>query len=110
MHWDYQRQKPKNLDDSRKKKQTVGTKKKKRGTFSFIFSCLSKSSRNASHNGFNKDLDHDSDDEIKELCKNKSLLLVLLWKKGVPSWVRKTLWPIAIGNRLEVIMQIILLN
>lgn len=27
---------------------------------------------------------------------------MMLWKKGIPAWIRKTLWPIVIGNRLEV--------
>ena len=44
----------------------------------------------------------DTDEEIKNLCRNRSLLLVILWKKGIPPWIRKTLWPIVIGNRLEV--------
>ena len=29
---------------------------------------------------------------------NKSLLLITLWKIGIPKWVRKTIWPLAIGN------------
>ncbi len=37
-----------------------------------------------------------------EIAKNKSLLLVILWKQGIPDWVRKTIWPLVIGNRLEV--------
>jgi len=46
--------------------------------------------------------DWDSDEDYKEMCKNKSLLLVSVWRKGVPDWLRKTLWPITIGNRLEM--------
>ena len=30
------------------------------------------------------------------------MLLVILWKLGIPSWARKTLWTLSIGNRLEV--------
>ena len=30
------------------------------------------------------------------------MLLVILWKLGIPGWVRKTLWTLSIGNRLEI--------
>lgn len=33
--------------------------------------------------------------------------LFFLWKRGIPAFVRKTLWPIVIPNRLEVINIII---
>jgi len=33
---------------------------------------------------------------------DKSLLLVYLWKIGVPDWVKKTVWPLVIGNGLEI--------
>lgn len=33
---------------------------------------------------------------------DKSLLLISLWKIGMPPWVRKTIWPLTIGNRLEI--------
>lgn len=38
--------------------------------------------------------------------KNKSLLLMILWKLGIPDFVRKTIWPIIIGNRLELSEQL----
>lgn len=34
--------------------------------------------------------------------QGKSLLLISLWKIGMPNWVRKTIWPLTIGNRLEI--------
>lgn len=34
--------------------------------------------------------------------KNKSLLLMILWKLGIPDFVRKTIWPVIIGNKLEL--------
>lgn len=36
---------------------------------------------------------------------DKSLLLVYLWKIGVPDWVKKTVWPLVIGNGLEITEQ-----
>ena len=43
----------------------------------------------------------DNYDDLK--IKNiKSVLLVSLWKSGIPAWVRKTIWPLAIINRLEI--------
>ena len=30
------------------------------------------------------------------------MLLVILWKLGIPDWARKTLWTLAIGNSLEI--------
>jgi hypothetical protein len=26
----------------------------------------------------------------------------MIWKLGIPGWVKKTIWPLTIGNRLEV--------
>lgn len=33
---------------------------------------------------------------------NKGYLLSNLWKQGLPPWVRRTLWPLAIGNYLNI--------
>ncbi|CAD8189654.1 unnamed protein product [Paramecium octaurelia] len=33
--------------------------------------------------------------------KNKSKLLMILWKFGLPDFARRTLWPIIIGNNLK---------
>lgn len=110
LHWDYQARKPKNLDIYRKKKKqekdirlSEPRKHEKQNAFSKLLSCFSKSKTPNKNNDFSSyDDEIDTDEEIKSLCRNKSLLLVILWKKGIPPWVRKTLWPIAIGNRLEV--------
>jgi hypothetical protein len=29
-------------------------------------------------------------------------MMIMLWKIGMVSWVRKTIWVIAIGNKLEI--------
>ncbi|CAK74100.1 unnamed protein product (macronuclear) [Paramecium tetraurelia] len=34
--------------------------------------------------------------------KNKSMLLMILWKLGLPDFTRRTLWPIIIGNNLKI--------
>ncbi|CAD8171137.1 unnamed protein product [Paramecium pentaurelia] len=34
--------------------------------------------------------------------KNKSVLLMILWKLGLPDFARRTLWPIIIGNNLKI--------
>ncbi|KRX09995.1 Sec7 domain [Pseudocohnilembus persalinus] len=36
----------------------------------------------------------------------KSFLLISLWKLGIPAWARSTIWPLAIGNRLELTKQL----
>ena len=47
--------------------------------------------------------DADSEEEsIRTMCKSKSLLLYHVWRLGIPDWLRKTIWPITIGNRLEI--------
>lgn len=111
IHWDYKARKPKNLEIyRRKKKQEKETKepKKENGSnfsrFSKFFGCFISSKRSKTENFATYiDEDADTDEEIQSICRNKSLLLVILWKKGIPPWIRKTLWPIVIGNRLEVI-------
>jgi cytohesin/brefeldin A-inhibited guanine nucleotide-exchange protein len=43
---------------------------------------------------------------VDEIVKDKDNLLINIWKKGVPNWVRKTIWPILIGNKLEITMEL----
>jgi len=40
--------------------------------------------------------------DFEQMFKNKNLMLIYLWKRGIPHWLRSTLWPISIGNQLEV--------
>ena len=40
--------------------------------------------------------------DFDQMFKNKNLMLISLWKRGIPHWLRSTLWPISIGNQLEV--------
>ena len=42
------------------------------------------------------------DDDLKEIYKSKNSLLSTIWRKGIPMWLKKTVWPITIGNKLEV--------
>jgi len=112
LHWDYQARKPRHLDTYRKKKKYEREHKRKTSensktnTLSKIFGCFTSTRRKKKENeaAFSSyhDEEFDSDDEIESICRNRSLLLVILWKKGIPPWIRKTLWPIVIGNRLEV--------
>jgi len=44
--------------------------------------------------------------DFEQMFKNKNLMLIYLWKRGIPHWLRSTLWPISIGNQLEVIFYI----
>ena len=48
----------------------------------------------------------EDESEVDLMIKNKDLMLIGLWKKGIPHWLRRTLWPIAIGNQLEVILSL----
>ena len=41
-------------------------------------------------------------EEIKEFKRDHSLLLYMVWKKGIPCDVRAKIWPIAISNSLEI--------
>lgn len=39
---------------------------------------------------------------IEDLKKNKSMLLINLWKFGIPNVIRKSIWTLVIGNSLEI--------
>ncbi|KAL4441362.1 hypothetical protein ABPG74_013657 [Tetrahymena malaccensis] len=105
-HWDYTSSKPKNITKYEKKQQ-------KSNFLSSICSCLSKRSQNGNiktlneeNNSNSSQLPFGSKKDYEELDlahqNNKSLLLISLWKIGMPKWVRKTIWPLSIGNRLEI--------
>ena len=65
-----------------------------------FFSCFS--TRNSSHQKAQFSFTEQIEENDNLSKKHNQFLLVKLWKIGIPSWVRKTLWPIIIGNRLEV--------
>ena len=44
------------------------------------------------------------EEDLKELSKSKNSFLSNIWRKGIPNWLKKTVWPITIGNRLEVVI------
>jgi cytohesin/brefeldin A-inhibited guanine nucleotide-exchange protein len=111
FHWDYQNRKPKNTGVVKGIQQISKKKKPAKESSILRWLCGGKGSKvQATQNRHRPaDKDHEvivddsaSDDDYKEMCKNKSLLLVSVWRKGIPDWLRKTLWPITIGNRLEV--------
>lgn len=120
QHWDYETHRPKGvqemrsgkLKDKRPTKAITSSKKpklKKSSTFASIFLCKSKRRSPSptpvrSENDENimiEDADSDEED-LRNMCKNKSLLLFHVWRLGIPDWLRKTIWPITIGNRLEI--------
>lgn len=118
QHWDYETHRPKGMEELRAKKPKMTTsstvkrpsktKPKKKGFLNSILNCGNESEsppQNRASLGTNPIVleDADSDEEaIKNMCKNKSLLLYQVWRLGIPDWLRKTIWPITIGNRLEI--------
>lgn len=117
-HWDYENRKPKNLSQTydskgvRKGGKAMNKSQNADSSFWKVFGRKKKagkkydksSLKNSDENLDELRLDDDSfaDTEFALICKNKSLLLVSLWKKGIPDWLRSILWPISIGNQLEV--------
>lgn len=57
---------------------------------------------NENHEEFKIEEDENGELDFSALNKNKGLLLITLWKRGIPVWLRSILWPISIGNQLEV--------
>jgi len=39
---------------------------------------------------------------ISKVSIKKDRLMINLWKRGLPDWVRKTMWPAIISNKLEI--------
>ena len=121
-HWDYEKRQPKNLDqlhDPKVKKAKGGKKgssnSRQQGSIWNIFrrkkpskarkyerSSLKRNDQDQEE--IEEEDDEEEESEIDLMLKNKDLLLIGLWKKGIPHWLRSTLWPIAIGNQLEVII------
>jgi hypothetical protein len=105
-HWDYRNTKPKGFSVMQSKGKNMEAPKGN-GFWSFFKRGRKSESPNKSQNLKGEkhlvlDEMDDTDFELTRICKNKSLLLVTLWKKGIPDWLRNTLWPICIGNQLEV--------
>jgi len=119
-HWDYEKRQPKNLDqlhDPKVKKAKGGKKgssnSRQQGSIWNIFrrkkpskarkyerSSLKRNDQDQEE--VEEEDDEEEESEIDLMLKNKDLMLIGLWKKGIPHWLRSTLWPIAIGNQLEV--------
>lgn len=80
-------------------------RKKKKTTKKNDKRALRKSSENEVEEiKMEENVEEEEEDEIdiQLESKDKSLLLVTLWKRGIPDWLRSILWPIAISNQLEV--------
>lgn len=120
-HWDYERRQPQNLDQlfvqkTSKKNFKAPRKSNGRSSSGFwgMFRRKKKTSRKYEKALKNNDEnqvkidgpgaseEEDDDAEFLEICKNKNILMVTLWKRGIPDWLRSTLWPISIANQLEV--------
>jgi len=120
-HWDYEKRKPKNVEQlydpkSKNKKTAKKGSGRQQGSIWNIFRrkkpvkykrYLEKSSlKNNDQDQEEVEEEEEEETEVDLLIKNKDLMLVGLWKKGIPHWLRRTLWPIAIGNQLEVTEQL----
>lgn len=94
--FDYKKLKPKSFLELIKKSKAIKFKPKKpnllRNSLNFLIS-----SKKRIHNFNDEEFSKDDFFGGHEGC-----LLLKLWKMGIPSFVRKTLWPIVIPNRLEV--------
>jgi hypothetical protein len=108
-HWDYHNNKPKGFEQihggrlSNKSKRSQSSDHKGiAGFFSFLWKKSKASPSKGSKHLVLDEID-ETESELRQIAKTKSLLLVTVWKKGIPDWLRKTLWPICIGNQLEVL-------
>ncbi|CAD8180454.1 unnamed protein product [Paramecium pentaurelia] len=119
-HWDYEPNKPLNYKKyiSVKKEEAVQKAQNQANSASVLESlcrCLKKtislnpiqnrqqiqnqqySNQSEINNGSNI-----QQEMIVQGKKNKSMLLMILWKLGLPDFARRTLWPIIIGNNLKI--------
>lgn len=126
-HWDYAKHKPRGLNEispTQRKSRTAKimalyknnnkqhAQKKKPFSFKDLFvfksrsdnaSVVQKSSAKESELSKHTHEENDTEEnELRILCHNKSLLLFHVWRLGIPDWLRKTIWPITVGNRLEI--------
>ena len=105
-HWNYSQNQPKKFRHVRRIRTSESANLNQKHFFWSLWKCFKKDKIKKLDSTINCDFrvldDNNEKNELKDICKNKSLLLVTLWKRGIPGWIRKTLWPISIGNRLEV--------
>lgn len=122
FHWDYEHHQPRGKLESERVVKTQKTnvtklyrassKPKKRSIFKDFLQCkwcrskpthemLQSKLQESVSVVIKDDSDHEAD-ELRALCSNKSLLLYQVWRLGIPDWLRKTIWPITVGNRLEI--------
>ena len=122
-HWDYENRKPKNMGlvlAQQKKNHRDSQPRKNSGkpssSFWNVFKRKKKAAKKYEKRSLRKNSENENDDikieenleeddgelEIGLESKDKSLLLVTLWRRGIPDWLRSILWPITISNQLEV--------
>ena len=112
--WDYQNRKPKNFLQTQRLLYINRQKKPKSPKMQALWLCNATpkskfpvKSRSDIHElatgeSFVGRESFVGDDDFKELTKSKNSLLSSIWRKGIPKWLKKTVWPITIGNKLEV--------
>ena len=100
MYFDYKKKRPTALDSYRNLLKKEKKNNKNKNETKHFFSCFT--TRNSSSNKGQFVFSEQIEENENNSKKNNQFLLVKLWKTGLPAWVRKTLWPIVIGNRLEV--------
>lgn len=101
MYFDYKKRRPAAFDTYRNLITKEKKSSKNKNDKNHFFSCFSakNSSNIKNHFIFSSEKINENENLMK---KNNHFLLIKLWKLGIPSWVRKNLWPTVIGNRLEV--------
>jgi len=114
-HWDYRSKKPRGIYAKIRKKE----KKYKKMAYinslrkilprwlhclAYLKRYLKKKKHFRKKTRIIKDLNPDqiAIEEINEYKRNHSLLLYMVWKKGIPAEIRTKIWPIAISNNLEI--------
>ena len=121
FHWDYTHRQPRGMNelDQKNRKSEDPTfyrnkspKVRRKSTVVDFLLCRSRSHYPHRRNDIpltesgqiygNDDRTTTEESELRALCRNKSLLLYHVWRLGIPEWLRRTIWPISIGNRLEI--------
>ena len=102
IYFDYKKKKPIALESYRDLilKEKKNNKNKNKAEPKHFLSCFTTRNSSNGKTQFNFSEQIDENDNLTK--KHNQFLLVKLWKSGIPCFVRKRLWPIVIGNRLEV--------
>jgi cytohesin/brefeldin A-inhibited guanine nucleotide-exchange protein len=103
-YFDYKKLRPIAFESYRNVVHRETKNHKSKSEKTHFFSCFT------TRNSLNPKVQFNFTEQIQESDnfskKHNQFLLVKLWQIGIPVWVRKTLWPIIIGNRLEVYLPI----